>query len=327
MQIWALIVDSFRDSIDRKMFWVMCVLTALVAAAMACISFDESGISLLFGAWKFEHDIWTLANPQFSSLIGTVVVKFVADNYLGFFGIIIALITTAGVFPGLMESGTIDLLLAKPMARWKLFLGKYLGALMFVFLQATLFVGLTFLVMGTRWQVWIWGYFGFIPLMVILFSYLYAFTVLFGILTRSSLTSLMLTLVAWMVIWMPPVVADLLSNPEVISASPDSENESADVESSLEKWGRVFRAITWVIPKTADITEIAGDWVGGALISDVVLSFGASMPEEDRREIEKSRELEEQTSHVNAWASIGSSLASETVVVLIAMYYFRRRDF
>ena len=50
MQFWALIVDSFRESRDRKIFWVMLGLSLLIAAAMSCISFEQGRVNFLFGA-------------------------------------------------------------------------------------------------------------------------------------------------------------------------------------------------------------------------------------------------------------------------------------
>ncbi len=328
MQVWALIVDSFRESIDRKMFWVMVFMSAVVAAAMACISFDDKGVDILFGVWKFEDEVWSLGNSGLKGMVGTVAVKFIADQYLGFFGMIVALITTAGVFPGLMTSGTIDLVLSKPMPRWKLFLGKYLGALVFVFLQAVLFVGLTFLVMGVRWHCWMLGYLGLIPLMVILFSYLYAFTALFGVLTRSALTSLLLTMIAWLFIWTPPMAAGTLSMMREASMSPVRvDGEPVEVGASFEKWERLFRTMSWFVPKTSDIVEIAGQWVEGALISDILLSAGEPESEEERKSFEDGRRMEERAAAVNPWTSIGSSLLCEAVIVFFAMYQFGRRDF
>ena len=53
MQFWALIVDSFRHTRDRKIFWVMIGISLLIATAMSLISFDEKGITIFF-RWHYE---------------------------------------------------------------------------------------------------------------------------------------------------------------------------------------------------------------------------------------------------------------------------------
>ena len=140
MQFAALVVDCFREARDRKLFWVMTAISVMIAAGMACISFDEEGISVLFGFWKLKGAALSTANPQFNDLIGGILIYYIGDIYIGWIGIILALIATAGVFPSLLERGTIDVVLAKPMSRPMIFLGKYLGSMVFVAIQATIFV-------------------------------------------------------------------------------------------------------------------------------------------------------------------------------------------
>ena len=60
MQFWALIVDSFRESLDRKIFWVMAAMSVLIAAAMFCIGFEPGKIVIFFGTWEFQTDLFTV---------------------------------------------------------------------------------------------------------------------------------------------------------------------------------------------------------------------------------------------------------------------------
>jgi len=163
LQLRALIVDCFREALDRKLFWVMAGISVLIAAAMACVGMDETGIHFLFGKWNFETDVFAPGNPRGPALIGTILTYYIGDFYIGWIGIIIALVATAGIFPTLMERGAIDVVLAKPISRPMIFLGKYLGSMVFVALQATIFILLTFLVVGLRWHCWLWAYLGCTP--------------------------------------------------------------------------------------------------------------------------------------------------------------------
>ena len=63
-------------------------------------------------------------------------------------GILLALIWTAGFLPTFLEPSAAAVLLAKPVPRWTLLLGKYLGVLVFVVFQATVFVVGTWLALG-----------------------------------------------------------------------------------------------------------------------------------------------------------------------------------
>jgi len=314
MQVWALIVDSFRDVIDRKLFWIMVILSVSIAGAMACITFDTNGINILFGTWHIGSHSWSTSSPQVRANVGALLVKIIADLYIGWVGMVLALLSTSGMFPAFMAPGAVDVVVSKPISRYVLFLGKYAGAMVFVFLQAVLFVSLTFIVIGLRWHYWLWGYLWLIPLMVVLFSYLFSFCALFGVLTRSALASLLLTLLAWIGMWMPQSMYGLAVTFE----------EQIDPH---QQWQHVLRTINWAVPKTQDIPHIAGNLVNAALLADIMGPDPTQMSPDDARSLLDARAVEQRASDVDVFSSIGSSLASESVIVVLAMVLFKRRDF
>jgi hypothetical protein len=87
--------------------------------------------------------------------------------------------------------------LSKPLGRLRLFLTKFATGLLFVTLQVTIFTIGGFVVLGARTGVWELGMFFAIPIVVLFFSYLFSICVLLGVLTRSTLAAIFLTLVAW----------------------------------------------------------------------------------------------------------------------------------
>ncbi|MFQ5411786.1 MAG: ABC transporter permease [Phycisphaerae bacterium] len=344
MQFWALIVDCFREALDRKLFWVMVGISALIAATMACISFDETGVSVLFGKWHMTSDLLNTRNPKAPAYVGSILTRYIGDLYIGWIGIIFALIATAGIFPALMERGAVDVVLSKPMSRTLIFLGKYLGGMVFVALQAAIFVGLTFLVVGSRWGLWIWPYLWCIPLVVILFSYIYAFCALFGVITRNAMAALLLSILAWVGIYIPQVTY------ETLLTLPAMGVEIGD------NWINLSKAAKLIVPKTRDITHIAGRLIGASTATEVFtgdiddtpppsprrslekpIGGGAETPQHRhassdqpvmiQQDIRKSIEAERKIADVNLLESIGSSLLFEAVILLIAIRKFNQRDF
>src|SRR5262245_29836748 len=114
MQFWSIIADSFRESRDRKIFWVMIGLSCLVAAAMACIGFRPGAVDFFFGAWTYETQHFTGPLGLREDLIATLIVDGILDNTLGSFGMILAIIATAGFIPTFLERGVVDVYLSKP---------------------------------------------------------------------------------------------------------------------------------------------------------------------------------------------------------------------
>ncbi len=93
---------------------------------------------------------------------------------------------SAGYFPGFLKEGAIDVVLSKPIERWKVFFGKYLGGLvlfssMMVIAYLILFFGL-----GFRTGIWHTRIFLSLPLVLFTAALLYAFIAWFGIRFRST---------------------------------------------------------------------------------------------------------------------------------------------
>jgi len=84
----------------------------------------------------------------------------------------------------------------------RLFLTKYVAALLFVTLQVTLFSLASFLVLGLRAGAWEPSLFLAIPIMVAFFSYLFSICAFLGMVTRSTMVALLLTLLAWFAIFL-----------------------------------------------------------------------------------------------------------------------------
>ena len=69
-----------------------------------------------------------------------------------------------------------------------------------MFLQVTLFCAASLLVLRVRGRIWEPGLFLAVPIVVIFYSYLFSVCTLLGILTRSTLASLLLTFLFWIFI-------------------------------------------------------------------------------------------------------------------------------
>lgn len=308
MQFWALIVDSLRESLDRKIFWVLAGISVLVAGAMFCIEFEPTMVRIMFGFWEFETVMFDPMTDVGRGNIASIAVSCM-DTVVGWVGVMLAIIATAGFFPAFMKRGASDVLLSKPMTRSKVFLGKYVGSMVFVLLQATFFGVSTFLVMGVRWKTWLPGYLLMIPLLVLLFSYLYCVSVWVAVSMRSTAAAILLSLGAWV------AFMGVQSIDDVFELYPKWQEQRALFYT--------VRTLRWVVPKTQDITYLAERWSEAG-------SGANLMPEAENRDaqfLERFRLLESKRRNVNALHTIGSSLAFEAVIVMLGMWTFARKDY
>lgn len=193
-QTKALLLDAYRDLNSRKMFWVVLILNLLVIAGFGTLGVSNNRMSIL--TWELPLEI-PLPVFVYKWIFSYVIV----GQWLTWGATILALISTASIFPDFMAGGTIDLYLSKPIGRLRLFFMKFLTGLLFVALQVTVFTVGGLIVLRTRGGLWEPGLLLAIPIVVLFYSYLFSICVLVGVLTRSTLAALFLTLVAWLLIF------------------------------------------------------------------------------------------------------------------------------
>ena len=203
-QTLALLLDAYRELNAKKLFWITMILSALIIVVIGAIGIDKEGISI-FG-WSPEIFQSPASgqmtddelNKQRSVFYKEIFNLVGIQIWLTWGAIFLAIFSTASLFPDLMTTGAIDTLLTKPIGRLRLFLTKYLLGLGFVAGQVTVFAVSAFLIIGIRASDWDPKMFLAIPIVVLFFSYLYAICVLAGVLTRSTLLAVILTIVAWL---------------------------------------------------------------------------------------------------------------------------------
>lgn len=211
-----LVRDTFRQAFAGKVFWIMLGLTIL--SVVFCLGVDiqpgverdadgfwyskrtglpltdgseEPGkLSLLFGVMRVDI---TRGGEQEVHLIRLILGTWVA----GTAGLLFCLVWTAGFLPDFLQPAASSVMLAKPVPRWVLVLGKYVGVVAFVAVQAGLFFLLTWVALGFRTGSWQGGYLWGGPLLVLQFAGLYAFSVLVGTCTRSTVACLLGVVAFW----------------------------------------------------------------------------------------------------------------------------------
>ncbi len=323
MQMWAIIVDSFREAKAKKLFWALLAISTLVAAAMSCVGFDENGWSFFFGAIKKADPIFKAGTEASGKLIGAIVSEVLVGTYIGWVGIVICLVGTAGMFPSLVEPGAVDVVVSKPLPRPLLFISRYIGSLAFVFVQSAYFVLLTLVVL--RWQLdhWVWGYLWAIPLLVLSFSYIYCVCVLAAVWTRRTLASLVYCLVFWVLVF------GISNLEQVVGVNKHASGADVIVDwPNRSSLGKASFILYRAGPKPSDIPIILSRHVGTLGTRDFALAITPGDSSIFEPEVIADLETEERRrGTISPAFSIGSSLVFEAVVLLVACFVFSRRDF
>lgn len=197
-QTLAIFIDAYRQLNNRRLFWFTLALSTVLVLAFTLIGINERGVTV---AGYVVLDVLTTAVVPADAFYKFVFVQIGVKFWLTWAAAILALISTAGIIPEFIAQSSIEITLAKPISRLRLFLTKYCAGMLFAALQVTLFSGASFLVIGLRGGSWEPRVFLAVPLVVLFFSYLYCFCALLGVLTRSTIASLLGTIIFWFVVF------------------------------------------------------------------------------------------------------------------------------
>lgn len=377
-QTWALLVDGYRELASRKLFWFALGISLLIVLAFAAIGIDDKGWSILW--WHFDHEFVNAKAIEPAKFYRGMFENFGVPVWLAWGATILGIVSTGSIFPDLIASGSIDLILAKPISRTRLFLVKYATGLFFSGLQVAVFTAACFLTFGLRGGVWIPSIFWAVPIMVLYFSFLYCVCALLGLLTRSALTSIIFTMIFWIILFLLNFADGFVINMRVQNdinrertavrfekqetaalstwkkANPEAAREPTadeldksnpflvesrrrrkELESSssmLLMFERSVGAAKAILPKTTETFEVLKRQIGPSLserrdteaqAEEGEFSIFSQMNDRDRRDFERRRE-EVMAKRTTFWV-LSTSIAFEVVVLGIAGWIFRRRDF
>ena len=148
-------------------------------------------------------------------MIDTFVMAFMG-LFVGVVGIFAAVLVTAPIIPNMLDSGSLYVLLSKPIARPFLFIAKFVGGCSFVLINAAyLIVGLC-LILGFRFGVWkptvLWS----IPIFLFTFAIFYTVSTLSGLFWRSTVMAIVATMLFWFLCKTVATTKDLLEQLVII---------------------------------------------------------------------------------------------------------------
>lgn len=116
--------------------------------------------------------------------------------------LLVCVVVTAGFVPTMLRKGTLELLLVRPVPRWRLIVFKYIAALLFVAgLLGTLILA-TWVVTVLLSDVRSPGVVLALPSLLVFFALLLAVSVCTGVITRSAPAAMLVTVTYWAILFL-----------------------------------------------------------------------------------------------------------------------------
>jgi ABC-type transport system involved in multi-copper enzyme maturation permease subunit len=228
----GLFTDTFQESFRNKMFLFFFIASSLVIGTIALALNMDVVQGLIQGA--------TLFGNQLEFRRQRTVAQFITDIQTGLammlatIGLVLALLATSTLFPQMLQRGSIELLLCRPIPRWRLVTARFLGGVSIMAFNAAYLIGGVWLVLGMKSGIWTTGF----PFST--FLAVFAFIVLFSMVMLASVVT-------------ENGPAGLLAGSTLLMFSPVlAAHEEITPALSRELYRVLFRWIYWMLPKTAE---------------------------------------------------------------------------
>lgn len=278
----TIIMNTFREALAKKIFYGYYVFYAIVVLIMLfAVSLDA-----VEGIVSFADIKQVIVSVE----VGFLTLSF---NLILFF----SLISTSSFIPSMLEKGTIDLLISKPVSRFTILISKFLGAVIFVFISMVFLIGSIWLILSLKSGYWSPDFLYSIFALTAAFAVMYSITVLIGLLTNSSVISI---LVNFFLIF---VLCPVLSIRETV-IFPLVKNESVQF---------IFNFLYYIFPKPGEIKDVTNAIIAG---ENVAFWKGAVSTNE------VGMSLIEPT-----WMAVITSLLFCAVIMSYSVYYFSKKDY
>jgi ABC-type transport system involved in multi-copper enzyme maturation permease subunit len=275
----TIIKNTFREALAKKIFIGYYIFYAIVVLLMLfAVNLDTvEGVISITDVKQSVH----LVEKGFLDLAWALIVFF-------------SLVSTASFIPSMLEKGTIDLLISKPVSRFTILLSKFFGALLFMFISMVFLLGSIWLILSAKSGFWDYQFLLTVPLITLAFAVMYSINVFIGLTTQSTIISI---LVNFFLIF---VLCPILSIREGLIFT--------FVQNSAVQF--VFNFFYWVLPKPGEIKDIAA-----SLLIDKKIAFWSTSINVEAGDFTAS------------WMSLFTSLLFCIALFSYSAYFFSKKDY
>jgi ABC-type transport system involved in multi-copper enzyme maturation permease subunit len=242
--IWIMSVFTLREALAKKVFIFFTGFSLLVLLILG----------LVFGLTAPEMLIPNTGDTsQFTEQVITQIQVAISGS-LGSLLLFLAIFSSATFISSMLEKGTADLFLSKPVSRGQLIWGKYLGGCISFLINILLPVIGSWLIVSLKFDFYSFTFFWIILSYTFVFAVLYSLIVFMGVLTRSSAPGIMTTYFVFIVL--SPLLALGNENAAEISSSPWVQG--------------LIKGFYYIIPKTS---EIMGNMTNNLILQKSIEDF------------------------------------------------------
>lgn len=221
----TIILNTFREAIAKKIFigyYVIYTIIIIVFLFAANLDVVEGVISMT----DIQQSVISL-----QAIMTSVSYLLV---------LIFCIISSASFIPSMVDKGTIDLMLSKPLSRFTILMSKYLGAVTFIGVSLVYFIGAIWFILSLKSGFWNFNFLFTILSLTFAFAVMYSIVVLIGLTTQGTVIAILVNL------FLLFVLCPILAARETVIFT--------FVSNEVVKF--IFNFLYYIFPKPGEINDI-----------------------------------------------------------------------
>jgi ABC-2 type transport system permease protein len=235
----AIIIITFREALAKKFIlsiFVIISLFLLLFLGFLNLDTTEAINSMMEATGK---DSFQAAMVSFETSLISHIPFFIV--------FVLFIILTSSFIPAMLDKGNIELLISKPISRTNIILGKFVAVNLFIFAILIYLVGIMWVMISLKSGVWHFPFLYSVLWFTFIFAIIYSLIILIGLLTQSSILSILINLLLLF-----PVTGVLANRDAIFSF----------VHSDITKF--IINFFYYVLPKPWDMREICINTIEGS---------------------------------------------------------------
>ncbi len=240
---------AVKELSSKKIIWFFFGISVLVIGILLLV-FNSLNLNDILPLIKFKGKHQEITN---ASQLASMFFKTAVTMPLFGGGLFLSIFAVSGLIPSILEKGTVEFFLSRPIKRYELLWGEFLGGTFVIFLNISFLVISTWLIIGAYLGDWGLHFLIIIPLITLAFMVFYSIIILMGIKWQSSVAAMMTAYLIFI------ALSPILHAKDTVLLLLDGA-----------LWKYLITGLYYIIPQTADLAGITAFVALGKSVNSIL---------------------------------------------------------
>lgn len=182
MPMLSIIYGTVKEAIAKKVLLsIFIIFSAVIIIILLVINLDPVEV--------LPQLMGNDPNFDFNTFVLWFEIQMISQ-FPFFIIMTLFIVMTSSFIPSMLDKGTVELILSKPVSRSEIILGKYAGGVLIVFAALTYLITIIWLIISFKTGVWHFSFLASILWYTFIFAVLYSLIIFTALVTKSTVLTL-----------------------------------------------------------------------------------------------------------------------------------------